>query len=111
VLGARTAVRHTLHDLADPRDRHQISRTLADARRSPEPDGVRDVWTLRRPDGSRVTVDVTYRDLRADRMVRGFVVTMHDVTDRHEAEEQLRRQALQASPGGKNRRSSARKFD
>jgi PAS domain S-box-containing protein len=111
VLGVPPAVRRTLHELVDPRDRYQVERAANEVRRSAEPDGVRDVWVLHRPDGSRVTVDVTYRDLRADRMVRGFVVTMHDATERHLIEERLRRQALQASPGGKNRRSSARKFD
>jgi PAS domain S-box-containing protein len=111
VLGVSLALRHTMHELADPRDHDQISRTMERARLSRDTDGVRDVWSLRRPDGSRVTVEVAYRDLRADRMVRGFVVTMHDVTERRRIEQQLLRRALEASPGGKNRQSSARKFD
>jgi PAS domain S-box-containing protein len=111
VLGVQPPLRTTLPELVDPADREQITRTVELARKTRNPDGVRDVWVIGRPDGNRVTVEVTYRDLRGDRMVRGFVVTMHDVTERQRADLEPLRRALQASPAGRNRQSSARKFE
>ena len=72
--------------------------------------GTPDTWHLRRPDGARVVVDVSCRDLRDDRMVRGYVLTLRDVTAcRTRAEHEIR-QALRNRPAGQNRESSANKF-
>jgi len=36
-----------------------------------------------------VYTEITYRDLRADRLVQGFVVTLRDVTKAHDPVEQV----------------------
>ena len=67
--------------------------------------------SLLRADGSQVLVEATYRDLRADRLVQGFVVTIRDFTQGHEPNEQLRHgDNLEDLPARVNRRSSRHKF-
>ncbi|NUR74163.1 MAG: EAL domain-containing protein [Hamadaea sp.] len=46
-------------------------------------------WTVRRPDGSAVQVEVACRDLRADPTVGGLVLTMRDVTDQRRLQAEL----------------------
>jgi PAS domain-containing protein len=97
----------TLCDIVHPDDHDQVALTLAsDAGDA----GARDVWSLRRPDGSRAVVEVSYRDLRRDRIVRGIIVTMRDITDEQEQRLEAIRRTLDASPAGQNRRSVSRKF-
>jgi PAS domain S-box-containing protein len=110
LLGVDPPAFATLCDILHPDDHPQIARTAEMARRSPDPDGVPDCWNLRRPDGRRVLVDVSYRDLRQDRMVRGFVITMQDVTERRRRQRELALRALQASPANQNRRSALNRF-
>src|SRR4029077_5161289 len=43
-------------------------------------------------DGGYRWAEVSFRDLRHDPHIDGFVVHFHDVTDRHSAEEALRHQ-------------------
>jgi PAS domain S-box-containing protein len=109
VLGVDPPAFATLREVIQPEDFDQVGRTMKRAQRSSEPDA-RDCWTLRRPDGSRVLVEVSCRDLRSDRTVRGFVITMRDVTVQRGQERELIRQALLDSPAGFNRRSSANKY-
>jgi PAS domain S-box-containing protein len=99
VVGVDPATLPALPDLVDPDDRGRLDDTL----RRADPEGVRDVWNLRRTDGGRAVVEVSCRDLRADRMVRGYVITLRDVTDRRRHEQDLIRQALEASSAGQNR--------
>jgi PAS domain S-box-containing protein len=106
VVGVDPATLPALPDLVDPDDRGRLDDTL----RRADPEGVRDVWSLRRADGGRAIVEVSCRDLRGDRMVRGYVITLRDVTDRRRHEQALIRQALEASPAGQNRHSAAMKF-
>jgi PAS domain S-box-containing protein len=106
VLGAAPPVFATLPDILDAEDYPQVVHTLGLA----DQDGVLDRWSLPRADGTRVLVEVNCRDLRQDRMVRGFVITMRDITERHPEERELIERALRMSPGAKNRRSSADKF-
>jgi PAS domain S-box-containing protein len=96
----------TLRELVAATDRDRLEDTL----RRAGADGARDVWTLRGADGGRATVEVRCRDLRADRMVRGYVITLRDVTQQRRAERDLIRQTLEATPAGQNRHSSATKF-
>ncbi|NJC83217.1 PAS domain S-box protein [Planosporangium mesophilum] len=110
VLGIELPAFGAFGDLIRPEDREQVVRTLERARRSRADEGARDCWSLRRPDGTRVLVEVSCRDLRADRMVRGIVVTMRDVTAQRGQERELIRQALLDSPAGFNRRSSTSKY-
>jgi hypothetical protein len=66
---------------------------------------------LQRPDESQVLVEATYRDLREDRLVQGFVVTMRNVTKGHEPGERLPHLEHQDElPAWVNRRSAQHKF-
>lgn len=110
VLGIEPPVFATLRDIVHPDDHDQVTRTMAMAEQFGEPDGARDIWSLRRPDGSRVQVEVSYRDLRRDRIVRGIVITMRDITKEQAEHRQVIRRTLDASPAGQNRRSVAKKY-
>jgi PAS domain-containing protein len=62
----------TLGDLVHPDDRPELRRAFGGSG-----DGVV-FCSLVRADESQVLVEATYRDLRADRLVQGFVVTMRN---------------------------------
>lgn len=51
-------------------------------------------WTVRRPDGERIHLEVSCRDLRRDRTVRGVVVTMRDITERRRLERELTHRSM-----------------
>lgn len=95
----------TLVDLVHPDDSSQVRRALRE-----EGDGVL-YCALRRPDDTQVLVEATYRDLRGDRLVQGFVVTMRDVTRAHDPVEQVPHlDHVDALPAWVNRRSAQHKF-
>ncbi|MEV4349340.1 PAS domain S-box protein [Actinoplanes sp. NPDC049596] len=95
----------TFADLADRDDRGQIRRAFTTGG-----DGTI-FCALRRPDDSQLLVEATYRDLREDRLVQGFVVTMRDVTEGHTASERLpHREHVDDLPAWVNRRSAQHKF-
>ncbi|GAB1645642.1 PAS domain-containing protein [Krasilnikovia sp. MM14-A1259] len=95
----------TLYDLVHPDDRSQVRQAL-----QAEGDGVV-FCALLRPDGTQALVEATYRDLREDRLVQGFVVTMRDVTEGHEPGERLPRlDHIDELPARVNRRSAQHKF-
>ena len=74
-LGVRSPPLATLRDLVWPADHRHVERTLRDV----DPDRSAGAsWILRRTDGRRISVEVTVRDLRQDRLVRGFVITIQD---------------------------------
>ncbi|GAB7050131.1 PAS domain S-box protein [Catenuloplanes indicus] len=110
VLGIRPRAFGTLADLIQSDDRPQIDRTFELARGSGNTDGVREEWSLLRDDGSRIVLDVSCRDLRADRLVRGYVLTLCDAAGRHRKEQALIQRALLDSAPGKNRRSVTNRF-
>jgi PAS domain S-box-containing protein len=110
VLGLTLPPSGRLPDLVCDDDHAQIAATLDQARDAASGDGVADTWHLRRPDGERVVVDVSCRDLCGDRMVRGYVLTLRDVTSRHVRSEAEIREALRNRPAGQNRQNSANKF-
>ncbi len=95
----------TLHDLVHPDDRIQVRQALQD-----HGDGV--VYcALVCADDRQVLVEATYRDLRDDRLVQGFVVTMRDVTPRHGQDEHTpHTENVDELPGWVNRRSAQHKF-
>jgi PAS domain S-box-containing protein len=94
-----------LDDLVHPDDRDQIRQALAG-----DGDGVVFCSLLRR-DGSQVLVEATYRDLRADRLVQGYVVTIRDVTRGGGSDERMPRlEPLDELPKWVNRRSAQHKF-
>ena len=94
-----------LHDFVHPDDRTQVRNALQSSG-----DGVV-FCSLLRADKSQVLVEVTYRDLREDRLVQGFVVTMRDVTRAHDPVEQVPHlEHVDELPGWVNRRSAQHKF-
>ncbi|WP_436535962.1 PAS domain-containing protein [Actinoplanes sp. HUAS TT8] len=95
----------TLADLVHPDDHHQLRQAVRGAG-----DGVV-FCSLVRADESQVLVEATYRDLREDRLVQGFVVTMRHFPQGHEPNERLRHgDHLDDLPARMNRRSSRHKF-
>jgi PAS domain S-box-containing protein len=107
VLGIAPPVSGLLRDIVDPDDHGVVRQTLS---WSGEPDRALDTWSLVRPDGTPALVEVTSRDLRKDRMVRGYVITMRDVTERIRLGKGASRRLPEDSPAGQNRRSATKKF-
>ena len=110
VLGVEPPAFAKLYDLVEPDDREQVDRTLTRALRSTDVDAITDSWNLRRRDGKLVFVEVNCRDLRRDRMVRGLVITMCDVTERRRHESDAIRDSVRTSSAGRNRRSAQSKY-
>lgn len=104
LLGSKPAPLSHLSELAHPDDRHRLRAALLG-----NGDGSL-FCALQRADGSQVLVEVIYRDLRADRLVRGLVVTVRDVTDRRSVVPSPRAEDLDHLPGAVNRRSARGKF-
>ncbi|MGI5214188.1 putative bifunctional diguanylate cyclase/phosphodiesterase [Plantactinospora sp. CA-290183] len=63
-------------------------------------------WSVRRSDGQRVQLEVSCRDLRRDRAVRGYVLTMRDVTERVRLEQELTHRAVHDTLTGLANRAS-----
>jgi PAS domain S-box-containing protein len=95
----------TLSDLIHPDDRVRVRQALGD-----EGDGVLHC-ALRRADDTQILVETTYRDLRDDRLVQGFVLTLRDVTAGHQPGERLPfLEHVDGLPAWVNRRSAQHKF-
>ena len=95
----------TLGDLVHPDDRDQLDQAFRGSG-----DGVV-FCSLLRADGSQVMIEATYRDLREDRLVQGFVVTMRDFPQGREPDEQRpSRDNRPGLPARVNRRSARHKF-
>ncbi|MFI1991728.1 PAS domain S-box protein [Actinoplanes sp. NPDC020271] len=95
----------TLADLVHPDDRHELRQAFRGAG-----DGVV-FCSLVRAGGGQVMVEATYRDLREDRLVQGFVVTMRDFPRGPDPDEQHpRRDNRGELPAWVNRRSARHKF-
>ncbi|MEU7867438.1 PAS domain S-box protein [Dactylosporangium sp. NPDC049140] len=109
VLGIWPTPFATLREIVAPEDREQVARTVERARDG-DRDGTQDRWSLLRPDGRRVLLEVIFRDLRDDRLVRGMVVTLRDVTEDRRAEHDVLRRAFTDTPAAQNRDSASRKF-
>ncbi|MDG4823123.1 EAL domain-containing protein [Asanoa sp. WMMD1127] len=87
-----------LLDHGDPAERDRAERVFRRIQDRPvgsvEPDTLGSTdWTLRRPDGTAVQVEISVRDLRADPTVRGLVFTLRDVTDKRRLERELTHRA------------------
>ena len=95
----------TLQDLVHPDDRIQVRQALQN-----HGDGVL-FCALQCSDDRQALVEATYRDLREDRLVQGYVVTMRDVTPRQETDERLPHlENIDELPAWVNRRSAQHKF-
>ncbi|MBB2942025.1 PAS domain S-box-containing protein [Actinoplanes lutulentus] len=93
-----------LDDLVHPDDQAMVR-----VRLRAEGDG-KVFCALRRKDDTQAFVEMTYRDLRDDRLVQGLVVTMKDITDRHDPGERVPYQEVGEMPAQVNRRSAQHKF-
>jgi PAS domain S-box-containing protein len=99
----------TLRDLVHPDDRSMVERALSDGDLGATDDRI--YCMLQRPDGSQVPVEGTLRDLRGDRLVQGFVITLRDLTDQHErGQVEPHRDGNDDVPAWVNRRSVRDKF-
>jgi PAS domain S-box-containing protein len=96
----------TLYDLVHPDDRSQVRTALQN-----HGDGV--VYcALQRPDQTQVLVEATYRDLREDRLVQGFVVSLRTAPAGQAADDDRLPDVdrWDALPAWLNRRSAQHKF-
>ncbi|SDT67641.1 PAS domain-containing protein [Actinoplanes derwentensis] len=92
-------------ELIHPDDQEAVRRALR-----AEGDG-KVFCALPRPDGTQVLAEVRYRDLRADRLVQGLVVTLRVVGSRSDVVEPAPHHEHQGGlPAWENRRSAQHKF-
>ncbi|GIF07481.1 PAS domain-containing protein [Actinoplanes siamensis] len=95
----------TLDELVDPDDRARVRTALRS-----HGDGTVHC-ALQRADRTQVLVELTYRDLREDRLVQGLVVTMRDITGNHDpAELHPYGEHSAEMPAWVNRRSAQQRF-
>jgi diguanylate cyclase (GGDEF)-like protein/PAS domain S-box-containing protein len=90
----------TLSSLAAPTGPTDVSRALTRMRDHADQDHYDEFWHLRRWDGRSVQVHVQCSDLRDDRTVRGLVLTLRDVTEQRELEDELTYRAFHDSLTG-----------
>lgn len=96
----------TLSDLVHPDDRGEVRRAF-----QANGDGTVFCALRHRTDETQILVEATYRDLRNDRLVQGFVVTMRNVTKAHDpVERHPHLENVDELPAWVNRRSARHKF-
>ena len=97
------ATRCALPDLVDDGSVAEVRSRLTSVRTGQPDRGGRD-WLVRQPDGGIAQVEASCRDLRADPTVGGVAVTLRDVTQGRQMQDELYRQAtLDALTGLPNR--------
>ena len=98
VFGSVPLAGTALRELLDPRDHGRMGSTLAgldgDARKENH-----DHWRVLRGSG-HIEVEVRCRDLRRDETVGGLVVTLRDVTEQRQLEQELTQRAFHDSVTG-----------
>ncbi|GIM89067.1 PAS domain-containing protein [Paractinoplanes toevensis] len=105
LLGQELSPLATLTDLVHPDDQSPVRRAFQS-----NGDG-KLFCALLRSDETQILVEATYRDLREDRLVQGYVVTMRNVTDGRDPQEQHpHRDHVDELPAWVNRRSAQHKF-
>lgn len=105
LLGTKLGPLETLQDLVIPDDRGTVTRALLAG------DDGEVCCALQRPDGGQMLVEATYRDLRDDRLVQGFVISFRQLTVSPMPSEQMPYRAhLDDLPAQVNRRSARDKF-
>jgi PAS domain-containing protein len=95
----------TLSDLVHPDDHSAVERALTSGSET------RVVCTLRRPDARHIPVEMSIRDLRDDRLVQGYVLTLCDLTgNRERGQSEPHREGNDDVAAWVNRRSVRDKF-
>jgi diguanylate cyclase (GGDEF)-like protein/PAS domain S-box-containing protein len=94
VFGDITADGAQLWDLVDPTQRDSVARALTYMRNHAGHGTYNEDWEISRRDGRKVQVQVRCSDLRGDRTVRGLVLTLRDVTEQRQLEDELKHQAF-----------------
>jgi diguanylate cyclase (GGDEF)-like protein/PAS domain S-box-containing protein len=89
-----------LPDLAAPAGRSEVRGALERMREHVGPSYYDELWHFSRQDGRSVHVQVRCSDLRDDSTVGGLVLTMRDVTEQHQLEEELKYRAFHDSLTG-----------
>ncbi|HXT91752.1 MAG TPA: EAL domain-containing protein [Trebonia sp.] len=89
-----------LPDLAAPAGRPEVHRALARMREHAGPSYYDELWHFSRQDGRSVHVQVRSSDLREDSTVGGLVLTMRDVTEQRQLEDELKYRAFHDSLTG-----------
>ena len=83
-----------LADLVKDTERDEVARALTRMRSYAGPGPANELWRVRRRDGRCVQVQVRCSDLRADSTVGGLVLTLRDVTEQRQLEEELKHRAF-----------------
>jgi diguanylate cyclase (GGDEF)-like protein/PAS domain S-box-containing protein len=106
ILGGVTVEGALLTDLVAPATRDDVDRVL-DLMLTLSGDGASPGYLLQieRLDGRTAVIEVRWSDLRADATVGGLVLTLRDVTEQHELEEELTYRAFHDSLTGLPNRS------
>ena len=101
ILGQVTVEGAQLSDLVGPSTRDDVERVV-DLMLSLSGDGGSPGYLLQveRLDGRTAVIEVRWSDLRADATVGGLVLTLRDVTEQHELEEELKYRAFHDSLTG-----------
>jgi diguanylate cyclase (GGDEF)-like protein/PAS domain S-box-containing protein len=89
-----------LPDLAAPAGQRDVSRALAQMLDHAGSSHYHELWQFSRRDGRRVQVQVRCSDLRDDNTVGGLVLTMRDVTEQRQLEDELKYRAFHDSLTG-----------
>jgi diguanylate cyclase (GGDEF)-like protein/PAS domain S-box-containing protein len=90
----------TLPDLVASSGRREVSRALTRMRNHTGQSHYDKLWHLRRRDGRSVQVQVRCSDLRENNTVGGLVLTMRDVTEQRQLEDELKYRAFHDSLTG-----------
>jgi PAS domain S-box-containing protein len=108
LLGAELAPFAMLSDVVHPDDYPPVEQALLNA--GGTTDGLVSC-TLRRADGTQTPVELAFRDLRADPLVQGFVLTARNSAAHSEQEQQVPgRDGVEDLPSWINRRNVSKKF-
>ncbi len=83
-----------LADLVDDTSRDDVVRALTRVRSHADHGPATELWRIRRRDGQHVQVQVRCSDLRGDSTVGGLVLTLRDVTEQRQLEEELKHRAF-----------------